>query len=144
MDKIVIKQVNGEDAKSAIDEFYKNNGSKGTARKEDLFFVAYSDNKIVGCVRYCVEEGTSMLRTMYVDSSCRQQGVGRILLEAFAKYLDKNKIGNVFCLPYTHLENFYGIINFKVVAPKEVPQFLIDRSIAYAKAGTHTIYMRRS
>lgn len=144
MDKIRIAQVSGEEAKPTIDEFYKKNGSKGTARKGDLFFVAYSDNKMVGCVRYCIEEGTSMLRTMYVDSSCRQQGVGRTLLEAFANYLDKNKIRNVFCLPYTHLENFYGMINFKVVVAEEVPQFLIDRSTTYSKSGTNSLYMRRS
>ncbi len=144
MYKFRIEQVIGEEAKPAIDEFYKKNGSKGTARKDDLFFVAYSENKIVGCVRFCVEEGTSMLRTMYVDSSYRKQGVGRILLEAFAKYLEKSDVRNVFCLPYTHLENFYGFINFMVVPTKEVPQFLIDRSTTYAKNGTNTLYMRPS
>ena len=143
MDKIRIERVMGEEAKPAIDNFYKKNGRNGTARKDDLFFVAYSENKIFGCVRFCVEEGTSMLRTMYVDSSCRKQGVGRTLLEEFARYLDKNNIRDVFCLPYIHLENFYGLIDFKVVPKKEVPQFLIDRSTTYAKNGTNTLYMKR-
>ncbi len=144
MDGIRIKQVAGKEDKSAIEEFYKKNGSKGTARQDDLFFVAYFDDSIVGCVRFCVEEGTPMLRTMYVDSTCRQQGVGRYLLEAFAAYLDLNKIKNVFCLPYTHLENFYGFINFKIVPTNQVPPFLIDRSKTYAQNGTITLYMRRA
>lgn len=143
MKNIRIEQVYGGDAKPAIDEFYKRNGSKGTARKDDLFFIAYSENEMVGCVRFCLEEGTPMLRTMYVDSLCRQKGVGKQLLKAFGDYLDTNKIKNVFCLPYTHLENFYGIINFNIVEANEVPKFLADRAAIYTQNGTHTLFMRR-
>jgi len=143
MDKIRIKQVQGEVAKANIDEFYRKNGSQGTARNEDLFFVAYSAQKIIGCVRFCIEEDTPMLRTMYVDTKYRDQGVGRLLLKSFGNYLDINKIHNVFCLPYVHLEKFYGLINFKVVDKKEVPKFLVIRAIEYAQNEIHTLFMRR-
>lgn len=66
MGNIRIEQVQGKDATPAVDEFYKRNGSKGTAREDDLFFIAYSGDKIVGCVRFCIEEGIPLLRTMYV------------------------------------------------------------------------------
>lgn len=143
MRNIIIKQIRGDVIKLDLDEFYKRNDSNGTARATDLFFVAYDENIIVGCVRYCVEEGTSMLRTMRVDSSYHRQGIGRELLKEFARYLDKYNIRNVFCLPYPHLEAFYGMINFEAVEPKDVPQFLIDRAIDYAKDGLDTLYMRR-
>lgn len=143
MSKVRIEQLRGEAVKADIDDFYKRNGSKGTARKDDLFFVAYSGNQMIGCVRFCIEEGIPMLRTMYIDSSCRQQGVGRNLLKAFGEYLDKNNIKNVFCLPYTHLEKFYGLINFKIVEAREVPKFLIDRAAEYAQRGTRTLFMGR-
>lgn len=144
MKNVEVKEVLGEEAKLAIDEFYSKNGSQGRARNNDLFFIAHSRERIVGCVRFCVEEGTPMLRTMYVDSTYRGQGIGRMLLQAFENHLEKNKIKNVFCLPYVHLEKFYGSIGFKIVQSSEVPQFLIERSAVYANKETKTLFMRRS
>lgn len=143
MENISIVQTYGKDAKAAIDEFYKKNGSKATAREKDLFFIAYSAQEIKGCVRFCIEEDTPMLRTMHVDSTCRHLGIGRRLLEAFSNYLDNNKVHNVFCLPYLHLEKFYGLINFKIVEATEAPKFLVNRAAEYAQNGTHTLFMRR-
>lgn len=143
MNPVRIDLVPGQKIKSAIDAFYKKNGSKATARDEDLFFVAFSATQIIGCVRYCMEENTPLLRTMYVDLSFRKKGVGRLLLQSFKKYLDENEIHNVFCLPFPHLQKFYGGIGFEVVPSRQVPSFLIDRATAYATNGMTTIYMRR-
>lgn len=143
MNPVRVELVPGREIKMAIDEFYKKNGSKATANDEDLFFVAFSATQIIGCVRYCLEENTPMLRTMYVDSSFRKKGIGRLLLQNFKKYLDENEIHNVFCLPFPHLQKFYGEIGFEVVVSRSVPTFLVHRATTYATNGTMTIYMRR-
>lgn len=146
MKNVSIKQVlltTDSAEKIALDAFYKAHGSPSTARPGDLFFIAYADNEIVGCVRYCVEFDTAMLRTMRVANSFQKQGIGSLLLKTFAKYLDQNKIKNVFCLPYTHLEKFYGSVGFELAPEKTVPEFLIQRSLEYKNRGTVTLYMRR-
>lgn len=143
MESIRIEQVTAGKLKNVIDEFYARNGSKGTARNDDLFFIAFLNDQVVGCVRFCVEEGTPLLRTMYIDESMRQKGVGKRLLLEFGKYLDLNNIENVYCLPYVHLESFYGTIGFKIADSATVPQFLIDRSNEYLKNNTRTLFMKR-
>ena len=143
MKEIQIEQMVGHQVRGKIDAFYKKNGSSGRARDDDRFFIALIDGEVVGCVRFCIEENTPMLRTMYVDSTFRKRGIGLRLLQAFAQYLDENHIQNVYCLPYTHLDRFYGQINFQIVQDDEVPLFLKIRSGEYAKKGTNTLFMRR-
>jgi hypothetical protein len=44
------------------------------ARDLDVFFLAMDGGTVLGCIRYCVEEGTPMLRTMMtkiMKKSCR-------------------------------------------------------------------------
>jgi N-acetylglutamate synthase-like GNAT family acetyltransferase len=133
----------GPEARSIVDPLYERNGKRPCARDEDLFFIAIEDGKPVGCVRFCVENGTPMLRTMMVDSEHRRRGIGSLLLQAFAAYLDANRIRNVFCLPYAHLDVFYGSAGFECVVPNEAPLFLQERMHSYDPSGTAYLCMRR-
>lgn len=133
----------GPEVASLVDSFYELNGSSGRARSGDLFFLAMVGGGLIGCVRYCVENETPMLRTMRVHQDYRRQGVGRALLTCFAAYLDARGVRNVYCLPYPHLEDFYGMIGFIRVSPDDAPEFLQQRLRAYDPGGTQYICMKR-
>ena len=133
------------ECQAQVDAFYARNGAQGRARPGDLFFCAYVGDELVGCVRYCVEFQTPMLRTMMIDEKYRRTGLGKQILEEFAKFLDENLIHNVYALPYTHLESFYSEIGFKRVDPDFAPDFLYQRLTAYNGPGdVKMICMKRN
>ena len=138
-----IQILRGTDARSIVDPFYERNEKSPCARDEDLFFIAMENATPLGCVRFCVESGTPMLRTMRVDSEHRRRGIGSRLLQAFAEYLDANSIHDVFCLPYSHLDAFYGSVGFERVLPEDAPPFLQERIRAYDPTGALYLVMRR-
>jgi N-acetylglutamate synthase-like GNAT family acetyltransferase len=133
----------GREVAQVVDSFYESNGSPGRARPDDLLFLAIAGETLVGCVRYCVEDETPMLRTMQVHRDYRRQGIGLSLLNRFAQYLDAQGDRNVYCLPYPHLENFYGRIGFVRVSPDHAPEFLQERLRTYDPTGTRYLCMRR-
>ncbi len=143
MEDLEILRKTGKETKTSVDSFYAKNGSRGTARPGDLFFLAQAKGTLLGCVRFCVEEGTPMLRTMMIEESYRKQGIGRKILSAFVDYLDQNSIKNVFCIPYAHLERFYEFAGFQKVENNEIPGFLQERMRAYLSGGKDYICMRR-
>jgi N-acetylglutamate synthase-like GNAT family acetyltransferase len=135
----------GHDVKNAVDAFYSKNDSQGKARADDIFFLALrKDSEIVGCVRFCVEENTPLLRTMMIDPNYRRQKIGLKLLNHFENYLVQNKIQNTFCIPYSHLENFYGQIGFNKVSDDQMPSFLFERINSYRLKGKSFFCMRRA
>ena len=138
-----IEMRRGHQVQRLIDSFYEAHGSRGRSRPDDLFFLAMNDETLIGCVRYCVENDTPMLRTMMVHQHHRRQGVGRALLGRFAEYLDIHGIRDVYCLPYSHLEDFYGSAGFIQVPLSRVPAFLQHRLRVYDPTGTHYLCMRR-
>jgi N-acetylglutamate synthase-like GNAT family acetyltransferase len=133
----------GDDIRDLVDAFYERNGSVARARPDDVFFLAMKGDTLIGCVRYCVENDTPMLRTMRVDASYQRRGVGLALLASFAAYLDERNIRRVFCLPYSHLERFYGRIGFVRVPMHEVPRFLQERLHEYDPTGIRYVCMSR-
>lgn len=68
---------------------------------------------------------------MLVHEDHREKGVGKILLQEFESYLIKKNIQDTFCIPYTHLENFYSLVGFKTIDPQEAPDFLYKRFLSY-------------
>jgi N-acetylglutamate synthase-like GNAT family acetyltransferase len=140
---IAIEIEEGRHVQQLVDSFYKNNGSTGRARPDDVFFLAMSGEALIGCVRYCVESGTPLLRTMRVRQDYQRQGVGLALLTRFSAYLDTHGIRDVFCLPYSHLESFYGLVGFVRLRPYEAPAFLQERLRLYDSAGAQYLCMRR-
>lgn len=141
--KIRLVKSPGAEAAAFVDKFYAENGGLAKARPGDLFFLAYSDQEILGSVRYCVEEGTPMLRSMMVHRDWRGQGLGQQLLEEFAAYLDIESIRKVYCLPFAHLEAFYAKAGFVRAHHDEVPKFLQTRMIEYNTKPKKVICMRR-
>ena len=138
-----IQILDGMRARPLVDPFYERNGRRRCARDEDLFFVAVEDGRVSGCVRYCVESGTPMLRTMMVDAAHRRRGIGSVLLREFAHYLETHGIRGVYCLPYAHLDAFYATVGFQRIGTDEVPVFLKDRMRTYDPSGTLYLFMRR-
>jgi N-acetylglutamate synthase-like GNAT family acetyltransferase len=138
-----IQILDGAKARRLVDPFYERNGRRRCARDEDLFFLAMDDGKVLGCVRYCVEAETPMLRTMMVDAPHRRHGIGSRLLQEFTRYLETHDIHGVYCLPYSHLDGFYATVGFERVSPKDAPSFLKDRMKSYDPSGTLYLFMRR-
>lgn len=131
MIKFEIKVLNGSAAKKHVDPFYKLNHKSHEARPSDTFFTAFEGNQCIGTVRYCVEENTSLLRSMLIEEKLRGQGIGKILLEEFQSYLINRNIENTFCIAYEHLDNFYGHIDFQKIEPANAPEFLYNRYLSY-------------
>lgn len=131
--KLFIKRVTGLEWQKEIDTFYESQGSDHRARVTDLFFVAVEDNQIIGVVRYCVEEGTSLLRSMLVHSEKRGKALGQQIIYDFERYLEENHIQETYCIAYSHLDKFYNIVGFKIIEPSEAPEFLYQRYLEYIK-----------
>ena len=138
-----IRILEGAEVRALVDPFYEKNGGRRCARDEDLFFLAMDGETLLGCVRYCVESGTPMLRTMMVDSEHRRRGVGSFLLREFTRYLETHGIHGVYCLPYAHLDAFYSSAGFERVPLNEVPDFLKERMQTYDPSGNLYLFMRR-
>jgi adenylate kinase family enzyme/N-acetylglutamate synthase-like GNAT family acetyltransferase len=125
-----------------VDTFYENSGRSARARPGDVLLVAIDEGgEILGCVRYCVEEGTPMLRSMLVAERARKRGVGAALLAQFDSFLREQKVAGIYCVPFTHLESFYASIGFKRV--ENGPKFLLARLDEYRHAGQSALLMFR-
>jgi N-acetylglutamate synthase-like GNAT family acetyltransferase len=138
-----IRILPGAEARPLVDPLYEKNGGKACARNTDLFFIAMDGPTALACVRFCVENGTPMLRTMMVDSGIRRRKIGSHLLREFTSYTDAHGIRGVYCLPYAHLDRFYGSAGFQLVPIPDAPPFLQERMRAYDPSGTAYLVMRR-
>lgn len=123
-----------------VREFYKAAGYGGGVSPADLTLGAKLDDRLIGVVRLCDEEGVTVLRGMQVLPAFQLQGVGLMLLEHCVPHLDR---GAAYCLPYDHLVRFYGRAGFKPAAADELPAFLARRLSAYITSGQKVLAMRR-
>jgi N-acetylglutamate synthase-like GNAT family acetyltransferase len=142
---IFIKKIFGVDGARVVNPFYQAHGASAIARPDDLFFLAMTEENVLGSVRFCLEEGTPMLRSMMIHTDHRKQGLGRLLLKEFDDYLNFQSHRNTFCLPYGHLVKFYGCIGFQKISESLAPPFLIERLAGYRAKNPTTDYicMRR-
>ena len=139
-----IQQLPGSEAGSIINSFYEQEGkSHHRARDADLFFTAFIEDKIVGVCRFCREENTAMLRSMVVHEPLRSQKIGAKILASFALYVDQNNYRPTYCIPYDHLEKFYGLIGFKIIKEKDSPLFLQKRIQEYRNNSSNTYMLMR-
>lgn len=141
--EVRIQLIPGSEAVAIVDPFYEQEGKTHRARNSDLFFAAFFENSIVGVCRFCIEENTPLLRSMIVHAPLRAQKIGAKILESFAQYLDDNKIGPTYCLPYDHLGNFYGHIGFKVIKEEDAPAFLQERIQGYRERNSEAFMIMR-
>jgi RimJ/RimL family protein N-acetyltransferase/GNAT superfamily N-acetyltransferase len=120
--------------------FYVASGHSGLLAPADRLLVAERGSEIVGAVRLCVEEGVQVLRTMRVHPDLQRQGLGRRMLLHFETMLAG---AECYCLPYAHLERFYGTIGFARVEPDALPPHLAARLGGYLRERPNAIAMRR-
>lgn len=123
-----------------VAEFYGRCGYTGGIQPSDTVFIARDAGEIIGAARLSIENGILVLRGMQVAKHRQRQGVGKRILAI----LDKS-IGNqeCFCIPYAHLEKFYGEIGFSKLEADAGPSHLKERLKGYLDSGRTVIMMRR-
>lgn len=138
-----VRELTGTEAARVADPFYVSLGRSARAQPTDVVLAAVCGGEVMGCVRYCEEQGTPLLRGMLIAETARKQGVGRKLLAAFDAFLRRRGAGDTFCLPHAHLESFYATIGFARVSEEGTPAFLRERLAKYRADGYDTIVMKR-
>ena len=113
-----------------IAQLYQDFGYKGPIQAEARHYFAYKGSSPIGILRLVKENGYWVLRGMFVDKQYRRQGVGKNFLRFVARHIEKLD-QNCYCIPYSHLESFYGTIGFKKVSDLEAPIFLVARKNQY-------------
>jgi N-acetylglutamate synthase-like GNAT family acetyltransferase len=126
-----------------VRSFYVSCGHSGLLGPTDRVLIAEADGQIVAAVRLCVEDGVQVLRTMRVRPDFQRRGIGRLLLRRFVTMLDEGS--DCFCIPYAHLEGFYGEVGFAAVPPDGLPPHLATRLAQYRRErpAVAVIAMRR-
>lgn len=124
----------------ALTALYRSWGYRAGIAPGSVVFAAMLDGQTVGLVRRTVEEGTTMLRGMFIHPEHRRRGIGEQLLAAFAADLPDV---DCYCLPFTHLVSFYGRSGFVVIPETAAPAFLCERLATYRGEGHDMLVMRR-
>ena len=123
-----------------VRSLYARSGYTGGIADNDLVLIATDGGQVVGAVRLCPEGGVTVLRGMQVREGFQRRGIGARLLSACIPFLDK---GTAYCLPYTHLVDFYLSAGFTIVGQSELPGFLSHRLASYITEGQNLLAMRR-
>jgi pimeloyl-ACP methyl ester carboxylesterase/N-acetylglutamate synthase-like GNAT family acetyltransferase len=139
LEEVAIREATPSE-RERVRAFYVAMGHSGQLGLDDRLLVAERDGEILGAVRLCVEEGAQVLRTMRVRPDAQRRGLGRALLRRFVTLLAKEEC---FCLPWAHLEGFYGEIGFQRIAPAALPPHLAARLAGYQRERPDAIAMRR-
>jgi GNAT superfamily N-acetyltransferase len=120
---------------------YASWGYGGGITSEDTAWLAEISGDVIGTVRVAPEHGTLVLRGMQVAEPWRGLGLGTRMLEAVASWLDNRRC---YCIPYPHLERFYGQVGFRRIPGSAAPPFLADRTADYTQRGLDVVIMLRS
>jgi GNAT superfamily N-acetyltransferase len=123
-----------------ISALYAGCGYERGFTPQDTLLIARLDLRLVGAVRLCPEHGLTVLRGMQVAPEVRRRGIGIALLRACDA-----KLGDAtcYCVPWRHLEPFYGAIGFRSCEPQEASHWLGERLRAYRRGGHDVILMVR-
>ncbi|MDQ8020498.1 MAG: GNAT family N-acetyltransferase [Moraxellaceae bacterium] len=121
--------------------FYDDCGYGGAAIvPEDTVVIARHARGIIAIVRLCHEGGLLCLRGMQVHPEYRRQGIGTQLLRTLERAIGER---SCYCLPYSHLVEFYAQAGFAVLAADELPELLQERLAHNRRRGLDVIAMRR-
>ncbi|SFD50265.1 GNAT family N-acetyltransferase [Pseudoalteromonas denitrificans] len=124
----------------ALNTFYLVQGYHSDWGKKERAFIATDNNQIVGAVKIELNYGVSVLRGMYISKKYQSNGLGT----AFIKHIEPILNQTVsYCMPFSHLRDFYSQIGFKVVNPESYPAFLAKRYYGYESKGYKVIAMYR-
>jgi len=136
---ISVREVPNSDY-SEITQLYERCGYRHGIKASDLVLVASKKDVLVGTVRLSLEHGALVLRGMQVLPEVQRQGVGKQLLRACVRIIGNS---TCYCVPYSHLEGFYGREEFSRIKPEGAPDFLAERHRSYLADGYDVILMRR-
>jgi GNAT superfamily N-acetyltransferase len=126
---VIIQQATAADLDD-VKGFYALAGYAGSVAPGDRVLFARDGVQMVGVLRLSRESGVTVLRGMRVASSHQRQGVGARLLDEVARTL----VGEpCYCIPYAHLDGFYGRIGFQPIDPASAPAFLAERLADYTR-----------
>ncbi len=122
-----------------IKQFYKKNGMRAQAPKGDLIFIATHNNKIVAALRLHPIQNYYLLRSMCVDATLRQQGIGSALLQYLQPSLLEKEC---YSFPFTHLHEFYSRANFIDCDIHCTPEAIADKFNRYINNGKKICLMK--
>lgn len=124
-----IEILEGSIAAPLVEPHYHRNGFPHLMIQstEIILIATHGLPEVLGCVRFCIEEGIPLLRSMAVDEPFRGRGIGKALLLGFKEYLEKYKIQNTHLVCSARLNSFYEQVGFKRIDFSEAPLFLVER-----------------
>lgn len=123
-----------------LNKFYIKQGYHSDWSDSERAFITIHDNQIVGAVKVESNNGVSILRGMYLGKEFQGGGLGTAFIKHIEPILDETVS---YCMPFSHLADFYGKIGFKIVSPESYPAFLADRYNDYESKGYQIIAMCR-
>jgi N-acetylglutamate synthase-like GNAT family acetyltransferase len=123
----IVRKAGPEDFGSVV-AFLREDGYPIEVNPADTFYVAVEHDVMIGVVRLAREFQHTVLRGMRVAPSTQRQGVGTRLLQLVQEDLVDT---DCYCLPYTHLIDFFAQIGFRVVDPHDAPAHLSRRIAGY-------------
>ncbi len=125
---------------SAVRLFYASVGYGGGAAEGDCVLIAETNGQIAGACRLCAEEEGLTLRGEYVAADCQRRGIGSALVAAA---LRRARGRRLYCIPFSHLRDFYARGGFVELSPAQAPAFLAERIGIYReKLGLDVLLMR--
>ncbi|MGF1718176.1 GNAT family N-acetyltransferase [Photobacterium chitinilyticum] len=129
-----------ESNRDALNQFYREQGYHSGWSHVERAFIATTNSEIIGSVKVEVRDGVSILRGMYITKEYQGKGLGT----SFIKYIEPILNETVsYCMPFSHLSEFYGQVGFKSINPDGFPDFLAQRYQGYENRGYQIIAMRR-
>lgn len=133
----------GREVAPEVNVFFRTVGGLGRVRPSDLLFLAYEEDRLVGCLRFAQELDIHILRSLLVDPEWRGQGVGHELMATAVRHGEEEGVNALFCLSYPHLEAFYRFHGFETITGESIPRLLDTRMLSYGLQGIDVICMRR-
>jgi len=129
-----------ENLKTQINTFYKSVGYHSDWSSTERAFCSLINNEVIGAVKVESRHGVSILRGMYLAEPIRNKGYGSKFIQFIEPILNKT---TSFCMPFTHLEQFYAQVGFKKIQMQQLPLFLQKRFASYESDGYKIIAMQR-
>ena len=135
---ITIKKAEGY-VLQQVKRFYRDNGMRPQAAKNDDVYIVLSDSRIIAALRLCDCDEVWLLRSMCVAQDQRNRGVGSRMLHELASVLGRKPC---FSFPFEHLKAFYLRAGFKEVDGAQVPAGIKARFMGYREKGKKIILMK--